>query len=161
MKSYQAPWSTTLKISSSLIAVMCVSIALMMFASGPPMLRRVAVLPLVLVSFSALFTIRGYILTPEAIFVRRLGWTTRLPLAGLRWARYQPAVMRGSLRLFGNGGLFVFAGWFRNRELGTYRAWVTDPQRTVVLGFPKRTWVISPSLPEQFIRDLGAPAEAT
>lgn len=158
MKTYPAPWCTSLKLTSWFTTVMCVTIAMVMLARGSEMLLRVALLPLALVGVAALFTIRGYSLTPDSILVRRLCWTTRLPLAGLRSAEFKPEVMRRSLRLFGNGGLFAFSGWFRNRELGTYRAWVTDPQRTVVLIFPARTWVISPSAPAEFVRDLGAPA---
>jgi hypothetical protein len=32
-----------------------------------------------------------------------------------------------------------------------YRAWVTDLRRTVVLGFPERTIVLSPDNPEEFV----------
>ncbi len=46
--------------------------------------------------------------------------------------------MRGSLRLFGNGGMFSITGLYRNRALGNYRAFVTDLKKTVVLRFMKR-----------------------
>ena len=63
--------------------------------------------------------------------------------------------MRWSTRTFGNGGLFSFTGFFRNKALGAYRAFVTDPHQTVVLHFPTRTVVVSPSAPEQFVHDIG------
>jgi hypothetical protein len=62
--------------------------------------------------------------------------------------------MRWSVRLWGNGGFFSFTGFYFNRLLGRYRAWVTDPRRVVVLRFPARTVVISPAEPEEFILDL-------
>jgi len=62
--------------------------------------------------------------------------------------------MRGSIRLFGNGGLFSFSGFFRNQALGIYRAYVTDPALTVVLVFAERTLVISPVQPEAFVKRL-------
>ncbi len=53
----------------------------------------------------------------------------------------------------GNGGLFSFTGFFRNKALGTYRAFVTDPRKTVVLHFPRRTVVISPGSPKEFVHE--------
>ena len=119
------------------------------------MLPWIALPPLAIVFGAAPFTIRGYTVTPEAILVQRLFWTTRLPLADLQSAEFRPDVMRWSIRTFGNGGVFSFSGFFRNKTLGAYRALVTDPHRTVVLRFPTRTMVVSPSAPEEFIHDLG------
>jgi hypothetical protein len=93
-------------------------------------------------------------MTADALWVQRLVWRTRLPLAGLQSAQLVPDAMQRSLRTFGNGGLFSFTGFYRNRALGAYRAFVTDPHRTVVLRFPDRTVVVSPSEPETFIQDL-------
>lgn len=109
---------------------------------------------------SALFTVRGYSVTPDAILIHRLLWTTRLSLAGLHSAQVEPDAMRRSLRLFGNGGLFSFTGFFRSKALGVYRAFVTDPHRTVVLHFPTRTVVLSPSAPEEFVHDLRVTSQA-
>ncbi|MDE3068530.1 MAG: hypothetical protein KGJ60_13420 [Verrucomicrobiota bacterium] len=103
----------------------------------------------------ACFTIRGYAIAPDAILVRRLFWATRLPRAGLTSARFEPDVMRGSLRTWGNGGLFSISGYYRNKLLGSYRAYVTDPHQTVVLQYAGRTVVLSPAPPEEFVRELG------
>jgi hypothetical protein len=43
--------------------------------------------------------------------------------------------LRGSLRLFGNGGLFSISGWFWNRRLGRFRAYATDQDRAVLLRY--------------------------
>ena len=58
------------------------------------------------------------------------------------------------LRLFGNGGLFSYHGWFWNRRLGRYRLYATDPERAVVLRFARRTIVVSPGEPAAFVRAL-------
>ena len=120
--------------------------------------RPVAYLPLVLFAVlvlgTALFTIRGYTVTPEAILVHRLLWSTRLPRAGLVSAVSEPKVMNRSLRICGNGGMFSFTGWFWSKSLGRYRAYVTDLNRTVVLRWEKRTAVVSPDDPEGFVREL-------
>lgn len=60
----------------------------------------------------------------------------------------------GACDSVGNGGLFSFTGWYRNKILGVYRAWVTDLRSTVILRFEKRAVVLSPADPNAFIRDL-------
>jgi hypothetical protein len=160
MKNYKAPWSTSLVIISLLFTFLCVGIAIGVIWSGRGRLPWMALLPLVIVCGGALLTIRGYTVTSDAILVHRLFWTTRVPLAGLQSARFEPDAMRWSIRTFGNGGLFSFTGFFRNKALGAYRAFVTDPHRTVVLHFPTRTVVVSPSAPEEFVHDIGVGSHA-
>jgi Bacterial PH domain len=114
----------------------------------------VGLLPVVMVVTSALFHVRGYTVRPGALQIHRLLWTTQVGLDGLEEVLRDPEAMRGSLRLLGNGGLFSFTGWFRNRTLGMYRAFVTDPRRAVVLRLPQRTVVVSPADPEGFVREV-------
>ena len=98
--------------------------------------------------------VRGYTITRDELLIRRLFWTTRLPLAGLKSAEIVPQAMSRSLRTCGNGGGFSFTGWYWSKTLGSYRAFVTDLNRTVVLRFEKRTVVVSPAEPEDFVRQL-------
>jgi hypothetical protein len=121
------------------------------------LVRALRVAAPAVVAIAALLTVRGYSVTPESILVRRLLWATRLPRAGLTSATYAPDAMAHSIRLFGNGGLFGVVGWFKNRVLGRYRAWVTDPRHTVVLRYTDRTVVVSPSPPERFVESLTPP----
>ncbi len=157
MGQYKARWSNSLIIISSLVTALCVGIAIGMIRNGSGILPWAAVGPLLLVSGAALFTIRGYTVSPEALLIHRLFWTTRLPLTGLESAQFEPDAMRRSIRTLGNGGLFSFTGSFRNKTIGSYRAFVTDPHRTVVLRFPKRTVVVSPDSPETFLQEIAAP----
>jgi len=127
----------------------------------PPPLSFVSlVVPVALLAtvlITALYTIRGYTVTPEAILVHRLLWATRLPRERLVSAVSEPGAMKGSLRLCGNGGMFSFSGWFWNKRLGRYRAYVTDLNRTVVLRWEGRMAVVSPGDPEGFVRELSSP----
>jgi hypothetical protein len=147
-------------VVSTLITLLCIGIAVRMIWSGRGRLQWVALLPLGMVCGGALFNIRGYSVTPEAILVHRLFWTTRLSLAGLQSARFEPNAMCWSLRTFENSGLFSFTGFFRSNALGAYRAFVTDPHQTFVLQFATRTVVVSPSPPEEFVHDIGITAQA-
>jgi len=160
MKRYKAPWSRSLIVISSLATVLCLGIALGMVWNTRGVFPWLALLPLAIVIGSAPFAIRGYSVTSDAILVHRLFWTTRLPLAGLQSAQFDPDAMRGSIRTFGNGGLFSFTGFYRNKLLGAYRAFVTDPRRTVVLHYSRRTVVVSPAAPEEFVHDLAIPSHA-
>ena len=160
MKHYKAHWDALLISISLLLTLVCVVIAV--FALRHPGASFwVGLLLIALLSGCALFTIRGYAITPDEILVQRLFWATRLPRRDLRAAQFQPDAMRWSLRVFGNGGLFSFSGYYRNRSLGAYRAFVTDRHLTVVLRYSARTVVISPAEPDEFVRDLSLQPDAT
>ena len=47
--------------------------------------------------------------------------------------------------------MFCFAGNFRNKKLGSYRVFATDPKLAVILRFNSRVVVITPENPEDFI----------
>jgi len=151
---YRAPWGGLLIGASIFVTIFCLGMGIALFFLAHSRLWVVA-LPVLLVPASALFVVRGYRITPDAILVRRSFWSTRLPRAGLSLAVCEPNAMRGSLRTFGNGGAFSFTGWYWNRRLGAYRAFVTDLRRTVVLRYRDRAVVLSPKDPEEFVRDLG------
>ena len=162
MKFYAAPWSKLLVVASSFLTVLCLGIAFVAAEHSSGAASWLAWLPVVLTFACALFAIRGYTVTPDDILVHRLFWTTRLSRSGLESARFEPNAMRSSIRTFGNGGFFSFSGFYWNKALGVYRAFVTDPRRAVVLRYSsKRTLVLSPATPEDFIQNLRLPNRAS
>ncbi len=159
MKHYEAPWSTSLIVMSvvATLIFLGVSVGTWLNASAkhlPGLLGWVPLLPLVILFGCVLFTIRGYSLSSDSILVHRLLWSTVLPRAGLESAEFEPEAMRGSIRTFGNGGVFSFTGFYYNKRLGSYRAYVTDPRRCVVLRYSNRRVVLSPANPQDFVSDL-------
>jgi hypothetical protein len=159
MKHYEAPWSTSLIVISVLTTIVCLGATVGAWLNLgskhlPIALNWVALMPLGILFGTALFTIRGYSISSDSILVDRLLWSTVLPRAGLESAQVEPDAMRGSLRTFGNGGAFSFTGFYYNKRLGSYRAYVTDPHRTVVLRYTNRRVVLSPAGPESFVSDL-------
>jgi len=137
-----APWTTALKIVSALGSVVLAGVAYALFRAIPHGTRVpfaetfgkiILVVPPATLFFALLFVVSGYELDATALHIRRLLWSTTIPLEGLTRAWHDPSSMRRSLRLFGNGGLFSITGVFRNATLGTYRAFVTDPRQAVVL----------------------------
>jgi hypothetical protein len=159
MKHFKAPWCASLIVVSTLLTAGCVGA---MIGAQPWAAKHdhawLAWLPLALVFGCALFTIRGYTVTSDAILVHRLFWDSRLPRAGLQSARVDPRAMRWSIRTCGNGGFYSITGWYWNKSLGAYRAFVTDPRRAVIVKFARRTVIVSPESPEEFIRELEAAA---
>lgn len=153
---FAAPWGRQLKRAS----VFSVAVLSVVFCAGLVSLRAegswlastvLLMLPPAVLAGALPFMVRGYVLLDDALVVERLGWRTRLPLAGLASVGGDVEAMRGSIRLLGNGGLFSFTGEFWNRRLGRYRALATDPERAVVLRYPTRTIVVTPHDPQHFI----------
>jgi hypothetical protein len=153
-RTHQAPWALPLIISSALATTACVAVSLYVLNTADDAERWLFVLPLLVLFVAALFTIRGYELTPDYLRVYRLLWSTRVPLAGLQSAEYDPNAVHKSSRSFGNGGLFSISGYFRSKQIGKYRAFMTHPMLAVVLTFAEQKIVVSPGIPEAFIRQL-------
>lgn len=157
---FRAPWSRTLKVTSAFSALLLAGVMpLLAFTLPPTPLGRAPYVALLLMApctllGAALFMVRGYSLSGGTLRVRRLLWETVVPLDGLRKAWADPAAMKGSIRLFGNGGLFSFTGWFSNRHLGRYRAFATDPARAVVLELGERKIVVTPEHTRAFLDQL-------
>ena len=143
---FSAPWSRPLRLLSAAAVIILVSVALagLLITARLSLPVRIVLVtaPGVVLLLALLFTVRGYVLTESQIEVRRLGWSTILPLAGLATVTGEPDGMRGSLRLIGNGGLFSISGWFWSRKIGRYRAYATDPGRAVLLRYRDGTKVM-------------------
>ena len=164
MQSFTAaPWSKGLKAASMLGLAVMIGLGLAAYHAVPygtqvPYAEAfgtalIAVPPLICV-FAFLFVVTGYRLDARYLYVQRLLWSTRINLSGLWYAWHDPAAMRRSIRIIGNGGLFSITGVFMNTTLGRYRAFVTNPEHAVVLKYPSRTLVISPTHPRLFLSHL-------
>ncbi|MGJ8634523.1 MAG: PH domain-containing protein [Luteolibacter sp.] len=159
MKTYTAPWGKSLKwISGICIATIVFAALFSLFPNrsvqiGSLLISGSLLLTLIPCSF---FTIRSYRITQTAIHIQRLCFISSIGLENLKSAEFIPSAMKGSLRTFGNGGLFSWTGKYWNKDLGSYRAFVTDLNKTVVLRFTDKIIVISPESPEDFIKKLQA-----
>jgi hypothetical protein len=152
---FGAPWSRSLKAASLLAVVMLAVLAAAgMFVMPARMLLARCVmigLPIIVLAIAFLSSVSGYKLTATQLEVERPLWNTAFPLAQLLSVAGNEDVFKGSIRLFGNGGIFSFTGLFWKRGLGCYRAFATDPGRAVVLKFRHRIIVITPDDPQHFI----------
>jgi len=160
-----ARWPTFLKVSSFLGSTALVGVGVAAVKAIPHGTRvpyaeafgsLVAFVPPAIALFAVLFIVAGYELEPGQLRIRRLVWSTQIPLTGLHRIYTDPTFMKCSRRLFGNGGLFSFTGLYQNRSFGRYRAFVTDPAQSVALFLPNRVVVVSPADAESFVRSIHA-----
>jgi hypothetical protein len=160
MTHFRAPWSKSLIVASTFATLVCLGVSYALWTlplrggSAESLRFWLVLLPLAVILICTLFTVRGYSISNRELEIRRLLWTTRLSLHGLQGAYFDPNATHRSIRTFGNGGFFSFSGHFRNKELGSYRAFMTDRRRAVVLRFPSSVIVISPEPPENFVSTI-------
>lgn len=94
-----------------------------------------------------LFIVRGYRIDGSTLYVRRLLHETRVDLRDLRSVHSVPRAFDRALRVFGNGGLFSFSGWFWRRGQGFLRAYAMDIGPGLELRWDDRTVVLTPQDP--------------
>jgi hypothetical protein len=156
-----APWPRALKATSALGAILLTGIGIMLYCVIPAPTGfthffglGVALVPASMLVVSLLFTVTGYVVSPTELAIRRLFWATRVPLAGLKSVALEPGVCKGSLRVFGNAGLFAFTGLYENRRLGRFRLFATDLAHSVVFVMDDRTVVITPAASHVFVEHM-------
>jgi hypothetical protein len=151
---FAAPWCTRVRVTTAAGVILLLVVARSLEGT-------VTWLPLTLLLGASLLSVRGYSIRAGSVLVHRLGWSTTIPLEELKDVRVDPGVTRGSIRTFGNGGLFGFVGHFRNGVLGAYRAYLTDPDLAVVLDLGSRRVVVSPERPNLFAEEVRRAAGVT
>jgi hypothetical protein len=75
----------------------------------------------------------------------------RYPLEGLADAARDPKIMSWAFKIAGNDGLGAIRGRYWSKRVGKFEAFLTDPEKAVVLRWPGRTVAVSPEDPEFFI----------
>ena len=157
IRRFRARWG---KLLISMTAIGCVTLigipVLTLFVMPDDNDAPLYIKPLMIVFFplilfiTALFSIRSFDVHQDEILVRRLFWSNRLPYQGLESVEADPDAMKGSIRTMGNGGLFSFSGRYRNRKLGSFRAYATEIRDSVILRYGSGTVVVTPENPEEF-----------
>ena len=155
---FNAPWGTALKVISTLATVLLIGIFGGMILSGRSSTVITTVLylvfPVLMLFICLLFTVRGYGISANSFRIRRLLWYTDIDISMLKSVEYDPKAMTGSIRTLGNGGLYSFSGRYKSGKLGTFKAYVTDFKKCVVIRTAGQTVVVSPENPELFVEVL-------
>ena len=155
---FRAPWGTALKLITAsfiLLLAILILIALFVMPREKAMARVVMIgMPALILIISLLYMVQAYELRQDRVIIKRPFYNAEIPLQNLSFIEFDPNATSGSIRTFGNGGLFSFSGRFRNKKLGAYRAFATDFKHTVVLRTPDGTFVVTPDDPQRFISEI-------
>ncbi len=162
---FPALWSKQLKVTTvGFFLFFFVAAGLMLWLTDAFQQEReglVAVgllFPIGITVFCLMISVGGYSVKGGMLMIHRFGWSLRFPLSDLSEVSVVPHAMMGAMKVVGNEGVFGSIGLFRNGVLGFFRAYVTDKEKTVVLGFGKKRIVISPDDPEAFKLSIEAAA---
>jgi len=151
---FRARWGKILKIISTFISIFLLGIFSAIAFSDRTSTVTVMVLylaiPLLIIFVSLLFIVRGYTVSDNTLRIKRLLWNTNIDISMLSAVECDPKAMTGSIRTFGNGGLFSFSGRYRSTKLGSFKAYVTDFKNCVVIEASGQTTVVSPEDAELF-----------
>lgn len=118
-----------------------------------------AALSAAVVGLAFAYSPRGYVVSPDRVSVRRWIGPAFFPLRGVRQARPVAAgELRGTIRLWGSGGLFGYYGLFWSPGLGRSTWYVTNRKKMVLVAAEAKTAIFSPDDAGGFIRSLGSVA---
>jgi len=136
---FPVEWGVLLKVISFCVSLILLGIPLaaLLYTTELDWTGRLMmiVLPLLLLSVSLLYQIRGYRIEGNELIIKRLLWTNRFSLSHLTAVEQRPDILKKSLRAFGNGGLFSFSGYFYNKYDGMFKAFATETENCLLLTF--------------------------
>jgi PH (Pleckstrin Homology) domain-containing protein len=151
--SFRASYDTTTKVLSAAVFILFLVIA----ASVRNVISDGVLAFLFLAAYA--WSPSGYSVVDGEVVIRRLIGNVHLPVAGIREVRIATRDdLRGSMRIFGSGGLFGYYGLFRNSKLGTSSWYVTNRSQAVVLTSDTGTAIVSPDDAVGFVAALGKPS---
>lgn len=146
-----------LTIAGFVIIIACIVYVLfMMIYQHMPIWEGVLVI-LILVGalFAPFLTYPQYIIvTDEGIGIHTLARTRFIPYFNIETIERldKSCIQGGTIRLFGIGGILGNIGWFRNSQLGTFRAYITDSDKVFLIRLKQgKPIAISVSEPDDFM----------
>jgi len=155
MQRFQASLGRKVVVMTGFVVVILVvvSASAVMFQRGmnPTAQLALIVLPFAALGIGLFFRVWSYDVHADHIRIRRIAFPVNLPIASLKRAEQTPELMRRSVRTFGNGGLFGFYGRFWKPGYGKFRAYITNPENTVLLQCDDKMVALSPDRPQDFV----------
>ncbi len=107
-----------------------VTVLIVFMAAAFPLIPEMPVygailIPLVLL-VTWLFSVKGYTLMNNVLTVHRPFWDTKIVLPPDAVFAREPEIKKSLIKTAGNGGLFGYTGGFRNKKLGSFKAYATN-----------------------------------
>jgi len=153
-QNFRAPWSSKLRITTGLVLAFFMVMIVALPTPASWIIGGVLIV-------SAALAVQGYSIQDGNLLIHRLGWATRYDLSSLVRVEVNPGATIGSIRTWGVGGLLGFVGYFRNALLGSYRAYATNQENSVILEFSETKVVVTPETPEEFAALVSRELDAT
>jgi hypothetical protein len=147
-RHFGAPWSWRVIIFTAVFGALLVGAVIALEGVGRWGVLAVLVL-------AAAYAVRGYAVRDGELQILHLGWATRVDVGRVDEVYSAPGITRGSIRLFGIGGVLGWIGYMRNAPLGTYWAYGTNTDNAVVLTLDDdTTLVVTPDAPAAFVETV-------
>ena len=151
-----------LTIAGFVIIIACIAYTLYMTINQhmPTWEGVLVIIILVGALFAPFLTYPQYIIvTDEGIGIHTLARTRSIPYSNIETIeRLDKLCLPGGpirlnfIRLFGISGMLGYIGWFRNSQLGTFRAYITDSDKVFLIRLKQgKPIAISVSEPDDFI----------
>jgi hypothetical protein len=148
-KQFRSSWDFLLIIMTVAISILLIGMA---FFTGSVITSIISVS---VITIGVVFGVYGYSIQDHELRIIRLGWSKDIPYSDIAEVEYSPDVMMGSLRTFGIGGFFSYYGLFRNRILGSYKAYATHRKNTVIITTRSGNKIlVTPNEPARFAEEL-------
>ncbi len=111
---------------------------------------------ILLLSISYLYKPQSYLVTPKAIIIKRTVKSVEIPLDQIREVKSISEEEMGlALRLFGNGGVFGFTGYFFSGKMGRMRWYATRKNNYVlIVTKPNKKIILTPDLQQELVLAL-------
>jgi hypothetical protein len=155
---YRTMWGRSLRWLTAMSLFILVSLAatalLVVPGLGAVGITLIVAVTLIGIATTLMRQIRGYEVTPRALYVLHIGWRSRVDLTGLQSVEVDPEAMHNAHMTFGGGSFGAFFRTFRNERLGHFRAFATDRDLALVLRFTGHTVVVTPADPEAMASSL-------
>lgn len=152
-KHHKATLPRLLALYTSAVVLLCLVFASIAMQAGSP-LSALGLLGFILLGYA--LSVQGYSVVNGKLLIHRGGWAHTFDLGKLSHVGVSPNVMIGSASLWSTRGFFGVAGRMRNATLGHYRAYATDQEKAVVLEIGDERVVVTPDVPEAFVKAVQA-----
>ena len=154
-KIFKASLGTSSKLITLLITLLFIGILVSNFIWFKEKNSAIFLIPVFIGIYAVciFFMPVGYRITESEILVKRAFSTVRFKIDDIKSIQQiSEHTIAGSIRTFGNGGLFGFTGYFANADVGKMTWFITRKDTLILIDFhDEKKVVISPNEPEKFM----------
>ena len=162
MKRYESQMDT---VAAYIMPALITFIVIAFFVADYRLNRLQNVSPMFFVSFVLIATMiamymyrpKGIVVTNDALIIDRQVKPVTIQYSDIKSVKQVTNELKGSIRTFGNGGLFGYIGKYYNRNIGKMTWYCTQRKNFVLVELnDKRNIIITPDHPQDLLLELKA-----